>query len=301
MHRPYPAVISPLNPTLRGAIASSPDVGPFQSKVQIMKRRSSRGFTLVELMVSIVIVAVLASLAFLMSKRGIEAARAAKCISNMQQINIGLQAAMDQGVRNTHNKPGMYLPYAGQEQAPFNNFIWIDLVASQLGLAEQQGAQWVWNTHPKETIFQNPLSEFSFGANPDNESEWEVLHGNSAVSGGSFTYNYLLDHWVAAHTMNPRKTHRSMVKYPATTMVFGEASDEARKSQQNTIACWGTGNAPQGNYKEKAHLMFADGHVESVPNDHLKNQQWLINYYMAVHVNNIPPNGGPKKTLSPPE
>lgn len=52
-----------------------------------------RGFTLVELMVVIVIVAVLASLAFVVARRGIEKARAATCMSNLRQVGVLMNGA----------------------------------------------------------------------------------------------------------------------------------------------------------------------------------------------------------------
>lgn len=50
------------------------------------KLSESHGFTLVELMVSIVIVAVLASLAFALSKKGIRSANSVKDLATMRQI-----------------------------------------------------------------------------------------------------------------------------------------------------------------------------------------------------------------------
>ena len=241
-----------------------------------MKPQKAHGFTLVELMVSIVIVAILASLVVMFAKRGIQAAKASECISNMRQIQTGVEALMVEGVRTTHNPKRTYPPYAGQQQSPWNQFIWIDLVAEQMDLAEVTGGKFIWNTHPKETIFQNPLSRHKLGGDAD---KWEPLYGDKEKSFGSYTWNNQMGAWVASHTPDPLVRRASDVPYPALTIMFGESNDDL--SSGVPTACWGAANAPQGNYKNGAHCMFVDGHTELIPNKHLSTSTWYA-HYMGV-------------------
>ncbi|MEM1085881.1 MAG: type II secretion system protein [Verrucomicrobiota bacterium] len=248
-----------------------------------MKLRNSRGFTLVELMVSIVIIAVLSSLAAVFIKRGIQAADAAKCTSNMRQIHSGVMAVVDNGVRTGFNPPGTFPPYAGQQQDPQNDFVWWDLVAEQMGLAEVVDGDYIWNNHPKETVFQNPLSRHTLGG---DRADWMPFHNNPEASGGGFCQNNLVGDWVAPQTdpetIKDKVTRTSEIPYPASTILFGESDDLVADARQPTVAFWGTDNAPQGNYKESAHCMFVDGHVERIENSKLKDREWLDHYRLLV-------------------
>ncbi|MFC7339362.1 type II secretion system protein [Haloferula chungangensis] len=251
------------------------------------------GFTLVELMVSIVIVAVLASFAVMFAKRGVQAAKASECISNMRQIQTGVESLTTEGVRTSHNPRRTYPPYAGQQQGPWNQFIWLDLVAEEMGLAEVIGSKYVWNLHPKDSIFQNPLSRHKLGG---SGTEWEPLYGDKENTFGSFTWNNQMGAWVAAHTPDPLVRRASDVPYPALTILFGESDDDLKSGVPT--ACWGAGNAPQGSYKNGAHCMFVDGHTELIPNDHLNNEKWYA-HYMGVTTKGR--TGEIKKILEKPE
>ena len=259
------------------------------------QRRSPRGFTLVELMVTIVIVSILASMIFLFAKRGIQTAKASKCMSNMRQIHAGVLAVTEQGVQTTHNPRRTYPPYAGQQQKPWNKFLWIDLVAEQMGLAELEGGKFIWNTHPKETVFQNPLSRHSFGG---EGSDWGVLANSKDETKGSFTQNYEVGGWVGPQTAPDlaRVTRTSEVEYPAVTIMFGESNDDLTTG--SPTAFWSTDTAPQGNHKNGAHCIFVDGHVELIPNKRLQDKEWL-NHYIGISIKPKPRRV--RKTLSQPE
>lgn len=72
-----------------------------------MRHRSSSAFTLVELVVTVFIIALLASMALPSVRTGIEKAKSAKCLSNLRQIGTAVQQYVADPV-NAHRYPPIY-------------------------------------------------------------------------------------------------------------------------------------------------------------------------------------------------
>lgn len=81
-----------------------------QGKMRIQKARAHGGFTIIELLVVIGIIGILAGVLLASFSGGTEAARAAKCLSNMRNL---AQGAISYAAKNAHG----YYPYAGSHAA----------------------------------------------------------------------------------------------------------------------------------------------------------------------------------------
>ncbi len=245
------------------------------------KPRYESGFTLVELLVVIVIVAVLASLGFMVARRGLQASQASTTVSNLRQIGTCIHIIREDGMENGWSRPGNFPGYAGQINEPGNwrEFTIHELIAEVQGACEAKGGKYVWRTLPSETILQNPLSKHKLAG--DAKSPDKVTHAMLAKPWGSFCYNAQLEGWTAPHTpeskiratrMVGRNNQDKALENPELTIMMAEAGDE-KAGRDPLYTGWSGVAAPNGNYKDGAHCVFVDGHVERIANSFLASQK----------------------------
>ena len=243
--------------------------------------QKTNGFTLVELLVVITIIAVLASVGFFVGRKAINAAHASRSVSNLKQIGTAIHMIREEGVPYSGTSAGMFPGYAGQIAEPGNwrEFNIFELIGEAQGACTVGQGRYEWTSLPSETILQNPLSEHKFGK--DAKTPGAVTHKMLGDARGSYCYNAWLEGWIAPHTvasgkakltrMVGKNTQDRELTDASLTIVMGEASDAGKG---DLWTGW-SGVAPQGNYKDGAHCVFVDGHVEHLPNQYLKSDTGL--------------------------
>ncbi|MFD2256270.1 prepilin-type N-terminal cleavage/methylation domain-containing protein [Luteolibacter algae] len=239
--------------------------------------KKSKGFTLVELLVVIVIVAVLASLGFMGASRALQASKAATCISNLKQVGTAVHVIREEGLSNNLTNPGTFPGYAGQLLNPWRKFVIHELIGEVQGYCVLEAPKYVWKVMPSDTILQNPLSERTLGGDARELADVD-LASSADQTFGSYCYNAWIEGWISSTTPNPNLTRidgtnaksREIVN-PALTILMGESDDDG----SNGVFTGWANNAPQGNYKNGAHCVFVDNHVERIDNDYIKSAEGL--------------------------
>ncbi|MGC6426231.1 MAG: type II secretion system protein [Akkermansiaceae bacterium] len=229
--------------------------------------RFKRAFTLVELLVVIAIIATLATFVVFGIGRAKKGANAAKLTNQMKQIYTGLNQLSEEGVDTGNHNPGSFPPHSGTlDDNQGTDFIWWDLVAEQLNIAERDNGKIEWSEPYSETIFQNPLSEHKLGG---NRKEYLTLYGRTKDTKGSFAINGELSDQAdpGADSDQVFVLRQSKLEDPTNTIYFAE-SDDAKNREGYYFD--GMVNAPQGNYKDQVRCCMCSGEIRIFPNAALK-------------------------------
>lgn len=231
-----------------------------------------RGFTLVELLIVIAIIATLAGLTIVAVRAGKKAADAATVSSNMKEIYNGLTLLKNEGVNTGFHPPNTFPPYEGSLQdAGRSKFVWWDLVADKLSIAKRDGGDYIWLTPYSDTMLQNPLSDKKLG---QGKEEFDSLVDEPELSFGGFAYNAALGDVAYEDTRQDRVNvvRDNALDDPASTIFFAESADT--RIEGDTTPGWvftQWENAPQGNYKESAHCCMISGNIQLIKNESLKD------------------------------
>jgi prepilin-type N-terminal cleavage/methylation domain-containing protein/prepilin-type processing-associated H-X9-DG protein len=218
-------------------------------------------FTLVELLVTIAIIATLASLIFMMARRGIDSARTSKSLSNLRQIYIGIGSwAAENNMRFPINyasnafggssKPKAEIAAVWYEAAGRN--IYSDLFQRTSGA----NLPWMWGTKYsngyEDTVFRSPNAEkgysktiASYGYNSKFQRIDDSTSQTTVISVDPSKFNAAKTCLVAD---NSGKTHS-----------LSPAGDEGSASLNAR-------NGASGSFKRdgKAVVLFLDGHSETL-------------------------------------
>ncbi len=234
-----------------------------------------QGFTLVELLVVITIIVTLAGLAIIGVRTGLLAAKAGSTTKGMKEIYTSLTALSSEGVNTGLHAPGVLPPYKGNLQdGQQADFVWWDLVAEKMSLADRDSGEYRWITPYEDTMFQNPLSKKILGI---GKTTLDSLSSDPELSHGGFAYNAELGGDVSsdAQDENVYKVRVGDLEDANNTIYFAEADDNQES------AGWvfkNIKNAPQGNYKDSAHCCMVGGNVQLIKNIHLKEKS-SYDYY----------------------
>jgi prepilin-type N-terminal cleavage/methylation domain-containing protein len=248
-----------------------------------------KGFTLVELLVVIVIIAALASVAFVAGRSVLMSSRASKTVSNLKEIGTAVHGIKEDGLRGNIFNPGVFPPYGGFLTHPHVKFNILELVGEYMGYCEEKPPGYTWKVMPSETPLRNPLSKRVLGGTAKKPSEVS-LSTKVDQCYGSYSYNAWIEgFWNLWVPITPNNTpHLTRVggvnrqgreiMNPAMTVLMGETWDKA----SSPLWTGWENTTPQGNYKDGAHCVFVDNHVQRIPNSVLRSEAGLKKYLQTT-------------------
>lgn len=213
----------------------------------------SRGFSLLELLAGVAIVAVLAATLLPMVNRSIGAARQARCQANLRQVGAGLNSfAADNGMAMPY---GYWVPPSGESQT------WDKLISEYLGIR-------------RDTVWLSTSSVMSCPA--------DKLPGLSIANRFRRTYSMVRGSDGFGITANDQLASQpgvrlAAVSAPSRTIIVTEFSSALAKGDSSdsvvgSPACsvidsparqLAAGNGkPDGLHAGRMSYLFVDGHVE---------------------------------------
>jgi prepilin-type N-terminal cleavage/methylation domain-containing protein len=215
-----------------------------------------RGFTLLELLVVIAVIAILAALLFMGISAPKARAQQSVCASNLRQINVGIHLYLDD---QSNNSPGN----TNAANSPFLN--WTDyrqLINSYVGVKGQASAQDKLFACPADTFFYD-LSRNGRGYVP------QPMHEQSDRAFTSYAYN-------AGQFSTPPKTNAppttnhfgiagqrlETVAHPAKTVLLAEVPAFAPYSWHRPKRPFSKNNATFLGARDM--ICFVDGHVSYI-------------------------------------
>lgn len=204
------------------------------------------GFTLVELLVVVAIIAVLAALTFTFVGRGLASGRAATCTSNLRQVGAALIAhSIDNNNKFIALQPDIN-PETGKRPP-----VWTWQLARDGYLGSWDGK----GSAPCGTgVWTCPECEF-------------VSHnygGYGVVEGTIFAYEETSPRGGVTEKGSLRE-HR--IEDPANTWLVGDAHINVNKPNKGWYAIWSqpsrwNGHGPAARHNGKVNVCMIDGHVE---------------------------------------
>lgn len=217
-----------------------------------------RGFTLTELMVTIVIITVLASLSFPISRRLKDSANSAACASNLRQV----ASAMLMYASDNHQKLPPLQPALNRETGKRGD-IWPGILAREGylwdGTGELPCGTGVW-TCPSCDFMSNAYG--GYGVAEDSV----FVYGEKRPAGTNINGSLNLN----------------MIKYPARTWLVGDTSQKAEEPNKGWYAIWSNpsrwnGHGPAERHRGKVNVCMVDGHVQSLTKKEIEEAELTEN------------------------
>ena len=265
--------------------------------IRIKKRNDSHkhrtGFTLVELLIVISIIAILAAILFPVFSRARESARRASCQSNLKQIGLaGMQYSRDY---DDCLPPAVFVP--GMNPATPATRTFVDLL--QPYVANLQIFVCPSLSKPAFDAVHEPASTstlvagsgpiytraLSYGLNTGGQPDGilEMLNFEGACHGpGAWNLCGSLTMFGIVPSITPSFPQRETLYSSPSQMVW--AGDEGYWSYGNILPhdVWNAANKYQApaidtRHLESANLLFLDGHAKSYPRGHAIFSDW--NYW----------------------
>ena len=209
-------------------------------------------------MVVIVIIVILASISFPISKRLKASANTAACMSNLRQVGSTLLMYAS----DNHQKLPPLQPPLNRETGKRGD-IWPGLVAYELDLWDGTGTQpcgeGIW-TCPECDYMSHTYG--GYGVAEDSVFVYGELKPKDTDARGSLKLN--------------------MIKHPSRTWLVGDASQRAEEPSKGWYSIWSNpgrwdGHGPAERHRGKANVCMVDGHVESLTKEEIEEKELTIN------------------------
>jgi len=135
------------------------------------KLRAGKGFTLVELLIVIAIIAILAAMLLPALTKAREKARQSVCINNLKQLGLAFQMYLQ-------DYNDQFMLYYGGGQT------WIE-VLNRGGYVNESWESWGWKPKPRNSVYRCPSTARGY------ETSWTgsyIPHGGAAWDGSKWVY-----------------------------------------------------------------------------------------------------------------
>ncbi len=210
------------------------------------------GFSLLELLVSVAIIAVLIGIGMPIYSQLMDSSHKAKCASNLRQIGAGIQLVVADGPPVLG--PG-YFPFLDGRDENWNHTTWYLMVAEKLGLTEPSTGGWASRLKPNADIFCCPANNSvpkSKQLGPDDEAYSNLSYGYHDTVFGSTV--------MPGHT-DDNVLNTAKCKDPSKLVMVSDSNGDGQFDYQ--ISSWGGAMTWVGDrHNGGANTLFADGHVE---------------------------------------
>lgn len=230
---------------------------------------AKKGFTLVELLVCIAIVAVLAALIFLGVQNAQEKAHTASCINNLKQIGTAMLSYESENGRLPGRETGMawdraILPYLGYEGD-----------GDLMGQGRMDRSEWS-DAAAALQVFQCPSDKYKRSPNYFKRSYAIVPWTTNWSNGTAFRgwKNRPLNRGVPLSIVDSPVSSAMVVEWHQGTEAIENCCGGGAHAYHDRGGPDGDGRDV---HKKRHNVLFADGHVETLP--FMKNSEFVEKYW----------------------
>lgn len=245
-------------------------------------RVSRRGFTLVELLVTIVIIAAIAALAMLGFRRAIESANIAKNVSNLRNMGVLVTNIADDygsfppgwSFAKGESWADLVVRELHGDSAHQDSLLLSPLVAKDIPGNLKQTAITNYSVNPFIFVQEDPNNTRGYRVTParlQRPSE-QILLGDTLPRAEKAPYGFSMVVWWGLR-FNTGNTGNPPVSPPARANQIVQLPSNIAEMTHDAGA-----GLPAFRNRGKGHFLFADGHIESLAPNELLFKHFALSY-----------------------